>query len=425
MQNLITDQMMNWTEDLFPICRSLTGRGVRETLKYIKKIHNDLKIKNVKSGEKYFDWEIPNEWEINEAYLEHESGKKFCEFKKNNLHILNYSIPQNNVVDLKELKKKLYSLKKFPNWIPYKTSYYKKDWGFCISEKDKKNLPAGKYKVVIDSSLRKGKLDYAELIIEGKSKKEVFFSTYICHPSMANNELSGPILSTALIKYIKENFKKTKFTYRFVFLPETIGSIMYIAKNQSILKKNIAAGFVLSCVGDNRNFSHIESRLGNTIADQALEAALRDKKKFNKYSYLERGSDERQYCAPGIDLPVCGFSRTKYGEYPEYHTSADNLKLISKKGYEGSLKVMQTIIDSFEGSLLPKSKFFCEPQLSKRNLYPTLGGKFQEDDIKRRMNILSYSDGNHNIFEISKKINEPLNLVNKEVNVLLKYKLII
>lgn len=418
-------KMIEWTKDLYPICRSLTGDGVRETLDYIKKIHPDLNCKSVNTGQKFFDWTIPKEWNIKNAYIEHESGKKFCEFKKNNLHIVSYSSPVDKVLDLKELKNKIFTLKDMPNAIPYKTSYYKEDWGFCMSEKQKKQLPKGKYRVVIDATLLSGKLDYAELIIKGKSKKEVFYSTYICHPSMANNELSGPVLSTALIAHIKNTYKKPTFTHRFIFVPETIGSIVYIAKNKKKLKGNMIAGFVLSCVGDNRGFSHIESRLGNTIADQALEAALKNQKKTNKYSFLQRGSDERQYCAPGIDLPVCGFSRSKYGEYPEYHTSDDNLKIVSSTGYQGSFNIMKDIISAFETSLYPQIKVLCEPQLSKRNLYPTIGGKYQENDIVRRMNLIAYADGKHNVFQISKKIDESLNAVTTEIDILKKHKLMI
>ena len=240
----------------------------------------------------------------------------------------------------------------------------------------KKNvLPEGKYKAYIDSSFKNGKLNIVEANIKGHSKKEIFFSTYFCHPSMANDNLSGPVVMSALLKYLNKNFNKRKFSYRFVFLPETIGSIAYLSKNVNKLKKNVIAGFNLSCVGDEKAYSHISSRQGNCLADLALSSALIGLKNVKNYSFLHRGSDERQYCSPGVDLPLCGFSRSKFGQYPEYHTSADNLSLVSNKGLNESLGVLKNIVDAFELGLFPKTKFLGEPQLGKRNLYPTLSQK--------------------------------------------------
>ena len=410
--------MMKWAKDLFPICRSITGKGIKQTISYLKKINSEVKVKNFKSGQKVFDWVIPPQWEISEAYIEHSSGTRFAEFSKNNLHILYYSEPINKVLSRDQLLPHIYTQPDQPDRIPYVTSYYTKRWGFCMSENDKKKLPAGKYKVLIKSKKFKGELNLAEVSINGNKKDLVIFSTNICHPSMANNELSGPVLSSGLIKYIKKNYKKTKYSYKFLFLPETIGPLSYLSKNLKSIKKNTIAGFVLSCVGDDRAYSKISSRLNNTLADYALTASLRNKKNVKNYSYLERGADERQYCAPGIDLPVCGFCRSKYGTYPEYHTDADNFNVLTKKGLIGSFQTMKDIIDSFEQGIYPKVKTLGEPNLGKRDLYPTISQKGHLDKTRLKMNLLTYSDGKKSIFEIANLINIPLELINKEISVL-------
>jgi aminopeptidase-like protein len=306
-----------------------------------------------------------------------------------------------------------------PDVIPYVTSYYKDRWGFCMSENDKKNLPDGIYHVLIDSKKSSGTMELADMVIKGKNDNEVFFSTYVCHPSMANNELSGPVLSTALIQYIKLEYPDNKYTYRFVFVPETIGSITYLSEHLDHLKEKVVCGFNLSCVGDDRAYSHIQSRLGRNLADQALQASLIDLDNVIRYSFLERGSDERQYCAPGVDLPICGFSRSKYGEYPEYHTSADNFDVVTESGLNGSFDVMKSIIDSFELGLFPKNNIKCEPQLGKRNLYPTISQKGTNSDLNTRMDFLAYTDGNHSLFDISIIIKKNLGLVVSEA-ILLK-----
>jgi len=332
-------QMIQWMRDLWSYPRSLTGHGTLDTLKYLKGINKDLNIFSFKSGTNVFDWSIPDEWNIYNAYIEHESGQRFAEFSESNLHILGYSIPYNNYLSLAELLPHIYTQIDQPDVIPYVTSYYKDNWGFCMSENDKNNLSEGRYHVVIDSKKKPGAMHLADLVVKGESNEEIFFSTYVCHPSMANNELSGPALATALIQYIKSNYKKPKYTYRFVFVPETIGSITYLSQNLEHLQKQVICGFNLSCVGDDRAYSHIESRIGNTLADNALQSALIGFDNAVKYSFLERGSDERQYCSPGVDLPLCGFCRTKYGEYPEYHTSADNFDVVTKEGIDGSFDV--------------------------------------------------------------------------------------
>ena len=275
--------MLKWAKILFPICRSLTGKGTQKTLRFFKKINNEFKLIRFKSGTKVFDWKIPLEWNIRDAYIQHSNKKKFAEFKKNNLHVVGYSSPINKIINKKDLLKNIYTQKNQPNAIPYVTSYYKKRWGFCMSENMKKKLPNGKYKVLIDSNLKKGFLELMEAKIKGNSKKEIFFSSYVCHPSMANNELSGPVLLNAILKYIKKNYLKRKFSYRFVLLPETIGPIAYLSRFKSQLKKNIICGFNLTCVGDERAYTMIETPNGDTLADRALKFSLKDKKNFKKY----------------------------------------------------------------------------------------------------------------------------------------------
>jgi aminopeptidase-like protein len=416
--NNVGSMMLKWMKDMWEFPRSITGHGTHATLDYLKQLNNDLNIHKIQSGTKVFDWEIPDEWNIYDAYIMHESGKRFAEFSKNNLHILGYSLPCNMEVSLDELLEHIYTEPNQPNVIPYVTSYYKNRWGFCMSENEKNTLPAGTYRVVIDATKEPGSLEYADLVIKGKSKKEIFFSTYICHPSMANNELSGPVLASAIIKYLLSNYQLLEYSYRFVFSPETIGSIAYLSKNIKHLKENVVCGFNLSCVGDNRAYSHIESRKGDSLADIALKAGLIDLKNVTVYPFLERGSDERQYCAPGVDLPFCGFARTKYGEYPEYHTSADNFDVVSEEGLGGAFDVMKSIIDAFEMKLYPIAKNICEPQLGKYNLYPTVSQKGGHTDIIMRLNFLAYSDGSHSLFDISNKIQKNIKLVVLEAKTL-------
>ena len=401
---IINYPMLKWAKSLFPLCRSLTGKGTQETLRFFKNINKEFKILKFKSGTKVFDWKIPLEWNIRDGYIQHESKKKFAQFKKCNLHVIGYSQPINKKMNRETLLKNIYTQKNQPNAIPYVTSYYKKRWGFCMSEKQKKSLPKGNYKVFIDSDLKRGFLEIMQAKITGKSKKEIFFSSYVCHPSMANNELSGPVLLNAIMKYIKDTYPKRKFSYRFVLLPETIGSIAYISKFKSELKKRIICGFNLTCVGDERAYTMIETPYRNTLADRALYAVLKDKKKFTKYSFLKRGSDERQYCSPNIELPVCSFLKSK--KFPEYHTNLDNFDVVTRKGLEQSLDVFKSIIDTFETGLYPKSTVLGEPNLGKRGLYPTISQKgILGREIEKRMNLIAYSNGKNDLFKISNLTN--------------------
>jgi hypothetical protein len=414
-------------KDLFPICRSITGPGIQKSLKYLENIVPEFRRLKFKTGSKVFDWKIPKEWNINDAYVKDLKNKKIIDFKKNNLHLVNFSSPIKKRVKKEELIKHIFTLKNQPLSIPYVTSYYKKNWGFCITEKQKKKLKDKFYDVFIDSKLKKGNLHLSHAIFKGKSEKEIFFSSYLCHPSMANNELSGPAVLIKLAHYISKK-KKLKFSYRFVLLPETIGSIAYLSRFKNILKKKMICGYNISCVGDEGHYSHIQSKYGNSLADISIEQALINKKKTKQYSFLNRGSDERQYCAPGIDLPVCGFSRSKYGEYPEYHTHKDNLNFISQRGLNNSYKVLKFIVDNFEKNpswnKFPKTKVLCEPNLGKRNLYPSISQKKNYNNLNLRMDLITYSDGKKNLLQISKIINQPIKKINKEIKILLKNKII-
>ena len=408
--NINGELIYSWAKDLFPICRSITGPGVRETLDYIKKIIPNLKLHEIKTGTKVFDWTIPDEWTIRDAYILNDLGEKIVDFQDNNLHIVNYSEPVDKILSLEELDKHLFSLPKQPTAIPYVTSYYEKRWGFCVTEEFRKLLEPGSYHVYIDSDIKPGVLNYADLVIPGESKKEIFFSTYICHPSMANNELSGPVVATALIKWLTSLDKKLRYTYRFVFVPETIGSISYLSKNLDHLKERVIAGFNLTCLGDDRCFSFIPSRLGDTIADKvALHVLKNTDPNFFHYSWLDRGSDERQYCAPGIDLPVVNMMRSKHGKYPEYHTSLDDLNLVTPTGLEGSLKIHKDAIKILENNAILKYTVLGEPQLGKRGLRPQVGEKDNANKVMTLMNLLSYCDGKMTTLDIADVIKESFN----------------
>ncbi len=423
----IGEKIFNLCRELFPINRSLTGNGNRKTFSIIKKQIPELNILEIPSGTKVFDWEIPKEWNVNDAYILDPNGNKICDFKKNNLHLLGYSIPIKTKVPLDKLEEHLYSLPEQPNAIPYVTSYYKERWGFCISHEEREKLIKGEYTVVIDSKLTKGSLTIGELVIKGTSSEEILLSSYICHPSLANNELSGPTVLTYIVKWLL-SLKNRNYTYRIIFIPETIGSITYICKNLKKLKESVVAGYNLTCIGDNLTYSFLETRKRNTLSDRiALHVLSYLYPDYKLYSYLERGSDERQYNSPGVDLPIASLMRSKYGEYPEYHTSLDDLNFISVKGLAGGYDLVKKCIQALESNVYPIVTVLCEPLLSKRNLYSSLSKKGGNQEVRMLMNVFSYCDGNNSVLEIANIIGQPIWEVNRiieilEINNLIKIK---
>jgi len=403
---------------LFPLHRSITGIGTLDTLKIIKKNFKGLKIKSIKSGTKVFDWRIPPQWDVNDAYVLDKDKRKIIDFKKNNLHIISYSVPVKKYVYKKDLLARLYSLKKKPSAIPYITSYYKKYWGFCITDKSKKEIikkyqNKDKFLISIDSRFKKnGALRYGEYVIKGTSKKEILISTYICHPGMANNELSGPIVAMSLMNFFKK--KKLNNTLRFLFIPETIGSIAYISRNFNNLKANVIGGFNLTCIGDEREHSCMLSKYNKSPSDLSLlEAYKKLKIKYKKYNFLKRGSDERQYNSPGVDLGITSIFRSKYGEYKEYHTSLDNFNLVTKKGIKGGFLVAKTSIEILDKKIYPKSKTLCEPYMNKRKLYPHLSTTILSQRVRDFMNFITYSDGRNDLKTISKYIKKSYSYTQK------------
>ena len=404
-------QIYKIAEEIFPICRSITGNGVRKTLQILKKYIPQLQVTEVPSGTKAFDWEVPNEWNITEGYIEDSAGRRIIDFQNHNLHIMGYSVPVDAYVTLDELKRHIYTEPRQPDVIPYITSYYKENFGFCMSENQKNSLREDRYHMVIKSTLKPGSLTYAEAVIPGESKEEIFFSTYICHPSMANNECSGPALAAYLAGQLAQK-QHMRYTLRFVFVPETIGSICYLSTHKDELKAHVIAGFNLSCVGDQDDYSIVESRYGNTLADRVLKNILRDScGKYTTYSFLKRGSDERQYNAPGIDLPVVSFCRTKYGEYPQYHTSADHMDYISPEGFQGSYEVMCRVIEALEYNRNYEVQVLCEPQLGKRGLYPAVSRKGQYDKIYLMTTLIAYADGTNDLIAISDRMQCPMEIL--------------
>jgi aminopeptidase-like protein len=416
----IKEDIYRLCEVLWPITRSITGNGVRETLSIIQQEISNLTIHEVPTGTQCFDWKIPKEWNIKDAYIIDPDGKKIIDFQDSNLHVVSYSTPINQTVPLAELQEHLHSLPEQPNAIPYVTSYYEERWGFCLTENQRKTLKEGNYQVCINSELSDGSLTYGELIIHGKSEKEVFLSTYVCHPSMANNELSGPAVTTYLAKWIKS--QPREYTYRIIFIPETIGSICYLSKNLDVMKKNIIAGYNISCVGDDNAYSYLPSRDEDTISDRiALHILEKSHSDFVKYNYLDRGSDERQYCSPGIDLPIASVMRTKYGEYEEYHTSLDNLDYISSEGLFGAYEVLTKCIDCIESNKIYKATTLCEPQMGRRNLRPTLGASTNmAADVKLMSNILVYADGEYDLLDMANKLNISMHEMLQSIGILVE-----
>lgn len=406
--------MMKWARDLFPFNRSLTGRGNVKTLNYIKSVNKNFKILYSNSGKKVFDWKTPHEWEVKKAYFEDKNKKKYCDFKKHNLHLMGYSQPVNKTLSFQELRKKIYTNKQKPNAIPYVTSYYKKDWGFCMEYKNFKKLnKKEKFKVVIDSKIFKGKMHYSEMLIKGKSKKEILIVSYICHPSMANNELSGPLIVMALSKLLK----KSKYSVRLLLVPETIGAIDYIKRKEKHLKNNLIAGFNLTCVGDSGPFTLISSKEENTYADKIAQRILGKTRKFKKLSFLKRGSNERQFGCQNLNLPFVTICRSRFLDFEEYHTSNDNLKIINEKNLNLTLKYIFNIIYEIQKNKIYIKRENCEPFFSKYELIrKTRGGKKPNAKEISISDIVAYAEPNYDEKELIKKIN----ITKKNLNYLIK-----
>jgi aminopeptidase-like protein len=401
------DEMHALARRLFPICRSLTGDGVRQTLAILKERLPDLRLDEVPSGTQVFDWEVPPEWNIRDAYVIDPDGRKIIDFKASNLHVVGYSEPVDKVIPLSELQRHLHSLPMQPDAVPYITSYYERRWGFCISHRQRESLKPGNYQVVIDSTLAPGALTYADLVLPGSSEKEVLISTYVCHPSLGNNELSGPIVTAFLAEWVSK-LQRRRLTYRFVFVPETIGSILYISRHLITLKSSVVSGFNVSCVGDDRCHSYLPSRSGESWSDRVAQHVLAHiSPLYKRYSFLDRGSDERQYCAPGVDLPIASVMRSKYGTYPEYHTSLDDLSFITPTGLQGGFTALRRCIEVLELDRRFETCVLCEPQMGRRGLYSSLGTAQVNDAVRTRMNILAYSDGKHSVLDIAEILRRP------------------
>ena len=417
-------EMYDLAVRLFPICRSITGDGFRQSLGIIREHVPEMQVFEVPSGTEVFDWTVPKEWNIRGGWIRRKDGETVIDFRDSNLHVLGYSVPIHQMVSCEELLEHVYTQSEQPDWIPYVTSYYKERWGFCMSERQKQQLTDPEYEVCIDSTLADGSLTYGELIVPGETDEEVFFSTYLCHPSMANNELSGPCLMTALIRYV-QSLPKRRYTYRFIIVPETIGSITYLSRNIKSMQQHVKAGFVLSCVGDDRTYSMVSTKYEDTLADRVLENVLHfHYPDYIRYSFMKRASDERQYGSAGVGLPVCAFCRSKYHEYPEYHTSADDLSLISPAGLQGSYDVMVKVINALEYNRHYQMTCPCEPQLGKRGLYPTISQKGTYAAFRAMQHFTAYADGRNDLIAISEIIGTPVDQLIPIVGKLMEHHLV-
>lgn len=419
----IGEAMYTLVKNLYPICRSITGNGVRLTLDHIKQ-RIPLVVNEVPSGTPVFDWVVPKEWNIKDAYVITPGGEKIAEFGKHNLHVLNYSLPVHKKLMLDELREHLFTSPSHPEWVPYRTSYYKENWGFCLSHNQAESLPDGEYEVFIDSTLEPGHLTYGELFIQGETDEEVLLSCHTCHPSLCNDNLSGIALTASLAEYLAN--RQTRYSYRFLFIPGTIGSITWLALNEGKVK-NIKHGFVVTCVGDAGAFTYKKSRQETAEIDRAVLHVLRHSRKgFREIEFYPYGYDERQYCSPGFNLAVGSLSRSSHGQYPEYHTSADNLDLVRPESLKESFETYLDVIDVLENNrtylnLNPK----CEPQLGKRGLYSdvgaTAGAKLKEMAL---LWVLNLSDGEHDLLQIAERSGEPFLEIRNAAEALLRCNLL-
>jgi len=404
-QEALGQKIFDLAAELFPICRSITGDGVRQTLQILGR-HIDLSIHDVPTGTSVFDWSIPPEWNVSDAYISNERGERVVDFKTCNLHVLNYSTPIRTKLPLEELKRHIFTLPEQPDLVPYRTSYYQERWGFCMSQTQLDKLEPGIYEAVIDSTLCSGSLTYAEFVHHGTTDDEVLLSAHICHPSLANDNCSGLALLTLLAQELSA--RQTRLTYRFVFAPGTIGAITWLARNEDATER-IKHGLVVSCVGDGGGPTYKKSRRGEALIDRAMThvlhhaapaAAIQD---FNPYGY-----DERQYCSPGFNLPVGLFQRSQYGTFPEYHTSADNLNFIKPHYLAESFRLIMSVTDVLENDrFMLNTNAKCEPALGRRGLYSTVGGDKEGPVHEMAMLwLLNFSDGEHSLLDIAERSNQ-------------------
>jgi len=403
LDNKLRQRIEAYFNRLWPLNRSITGQGFRESLAILEEI---IPVKRLKfeTGRKVFDWVIPKEWIARDAYLIAPDGKKYADFKVNNLHLMGYSVPFKGRLNLEELRPHLYSLPNMPDAIPYVTSYYHDNWGFCISHNEFENLPEGEYEVYIDSELFPGFVEIGEAVLPGDTDEEVLFSTYLCHPSLANNELSGPLTMAFLYERIKA-MPSRKYTYRFVINPETIGAVCYLSERGEHLKKHLIAGYVMTCLGDAGKFTYKLSRHGDTLADRVAKVILRDSGEHSILPFFPSGgSDERQYCSPGFNLPVGSLMRTMYGCYPEYHTSLDNKEFICFDALSGSVDMYFSIVNALESNFVWKNTVkYCEPQLGHHGLYSSVSipKSQQEERTSAILWLLNLADGEHDLLAIA------------------------
>jgi aminopeptidase-like protein len=416
-------ELYGFAEKLYPICRSITGDGLRETLRSIQS-RIPIEIFEVPTGTPVFDWTVPKEWNIRDAYIKDAGGKCVVDFRRSNLHVLNYSTPVRATLPLAELRQHLFTLPEHPDWIPYRTSYYKEQWGFCLTHDQLVALEDGHYEVHIDSNLEDGNLSYGEYYLPGRSKEEVLISTHVCHPSLANDNLSGITVATQLAQCLAG--EQLRFSYRFLFVPGTIGAITWLAGNRDKVS-NIRHGLVLTGIGDQGGFHYKKSRRGDAEIDRAAAIVLRhcgeasEVLEFSPYGY-----DERQYCSPGFNLPVGCLMRSVWGTFPEYHTSADNLQFIHPEQLARSLRVCASICDVLENNRSYRNQNpFCEPQLGKQDLYRSTGGESPETEIHARLWVLNCSDGEHSLLDIAERSGLPFGAIRTAAELLFEKGLLV
>jgi aminopeptidase-like protein len=420
--NDIGYEMYRLITELYPICRSITGNGVRETLQVLKK-HISIEVHNVPSGTQVFDWTVPREWNIRDAYVKNSRGERVIDFRKSNLHVLNYSVPINRRMSLAELRPHLFTLPNYPDWVPYRTSYYNENWGFCLSQNKLMELRDEEHEVCIDSSLEPGFLTYGEYFLPGESADEVLFSCHVCHPSLANDNLSGIALALFLAKHLSGI--KRRYSYRFLFIPGTIGSITWLSQHEDEALR-IKHGLVLASVGAGDKFSYKKSRRGNAEIDQAVLSVLRHSgKPYDIFDFSPYGYDERQFCSPGFNLPVGCLMRTPNGRFPEYHTSADNLDFVQPSLLAESFAVALAIVSLLEGNVIyanqnPK----CEPQLGKRGLYRKIGGVEGGVDELALLWVLNQSDGTHSLLDIADRSGCAFGTIKRAADLLVDHQLL-